>query len=202
MRLERTVRPARRSVGLPARATPVFPDAEGWIPSCARDGQTMRPDGLPAQTLIDGVTVHEARHVIKGEGLLTEIFRRDWGLDDGVVDQVFEVRLAPDEVSAWHVHRFTRDRLYVTHGTARIVLYDARTGASSHGRVNEFRFGSRRPALLGVPPGVWHGVQNLRRGPSRVLNLVDKAYSYAEPDHWRLPADAPEIPYRFALPPR
>jgi len=31
--------------------------------------------------------------------------------------------------------------------------------------------------------------------PSILVNLVDAAYSYDDPDHWRLPPDTPEIPY-------
>jgi len=67
----------------------------------------VQPDWLPAAPLIEGVKVRESRHLIKGEGVLTEVFRADWTLDDGVVDQVFEVRLARGEISAWHVHRYT-----------------------------------------------------------------------------------------------
>jgi dTDP-4-dehydrorhamnose 3,5-epimerase len=48
-----------------------------------------------------------------------------------------------------------------------------------------------------IPSGVWHGVQNLQATESRVLNLVDVAYEYEDPDHWRLPADTAEIPYSF-----
>jgi dTDP-4-dehydrorhamnose 3,5-epimerase len=44
---------------------------------------------------------------------------------------------------------------------------------------------------------VWHGIQNLRQSPAVVLNLVDQAYSYEDPDHWRLPWDSPQIPFRF-----
>jgi dTDP-4-dehydrorhamnose 3,5-epimerase len=158
----------------------------------------VRADWLPAQEGIEGVAVREVRHLVKaGGGRLTELFRADWGVDEGAVEQVFEVCLHPREISAWHAHRFTRDRLFVTHGAARIVLYDARAGSRTHRRLNEFRFGVDRPALLLVPPGVWHGVQNLTDAETRVLNLVDNAYSYEDPDHWRLPPDTPRIPYAF-----
>ena len=30
-----------------------------------------------------------------------------------------------------------------------------------------------------------------------LINVVSEAYSYTEPDHWRLPPDAAEIPDRF-----
>jgi dTDP-4-dehydrorhamnose 3,5-epimerase len=143
------------------------------------------------------VKVRESRNVPKGLGVLTEIFRSDWRVDRGVVDQVFQVSLAPGEISAWHVHQFTLDRLFVSHGNIRIVLYDGRSVSRTHGRINEFQFGSFRPALVVIPAGVWHGVQNVSNEPSVILNLGDRAYSYADPDHWRLPSDSPKIPYQF-----
>ena len=76
-----------------------------------------------------------------------------------------------------------------------MVLFDAREDSSTRGLVNEFRFGERRPGLVVIPPRVWHGVQNLSPGPSTILNLVDQAYEYEDPDHWRVPADSPEIPF-------
>jgi dTDP-4-dehydrorhamnose 3,5-epimerase len=183
------------------RAAGAFTAAEGFIPGTRRDTQNVRPDWLPHQAPIEGVRIVEVRNVLKGNGHLTEIYRAEWNLDGAAVDQVFQVQLGPDEISAWHVHRDTRDRLFVNHGAIRIVLYDARRASPTHRRVNEYRFGSERPALLCVPAGVWHGIQNLRREPSLILNLVDRAYAYEAPDHWRLPLDSPRIPYRFPSPP-
>jgi dTDP-4-dehydrorhamnose 3,5-epimerase len=51
--------------------------------------------------------------------------------------------------------------------------------------------------LIVVPPRVWHGVQAIGTVPARIVNIVDKAYEYADPDHWRLPHDTTEIPFRF-----
>jgi dTDP-4-dehydrorhamnose 3,5-epimerase len=182
---------ARRAV------VPFFSAEEGFIQGTRKDAQSILSDWLPAQQLLQDVKVIEVRNVTKGNGVLTEVFRSDWNIDDAPVDQVFQVTLGPGQISAWHVHRKTRDRLFVNHGAMRIVLYDARRASSTYGHVNEFGFGSHRPALVLVPPGVWHGLQNLRQRAGRVLNLVDRAYSYEDPDHWRLPLDSPRIPYRF-----
>ncbi len=175
-----------------------FAPVEGFIEGASKDAQRMGPDWLPAQTVIAGVRVIEVRNVSRGRGLLTEVFRADWRADGAGVDQVFQVWLGPREVSAWHAHRRTRDRLFANFGAVRIVLYDARAGSPSFGVINEFRFGEHRPALVVVPPGVWHGVENLRDEHSGVLNLVDRAYAYRDPDHWRLPTDTPQIPFSFA----
>jgi dTDP-4-dehydrorhamnose 3,5-epimerase len=82
----------------------------------------------------------------------------------------------------------------------RLVLYDARRESPTFGQVNELVHGLARPALIVVPPRVWHGVQNLLNRPGALLNLPDQGYRYDAPDHWRLPADSKEIPYTFRSP--
>lgn len=170
------------------------------IERATRDSQSVTAGWDVLQDLIEGITVKEVRHVAKENGYVTEVFRADWHLDDSPVDQVFQVSLFPGAVSAWHAHMQTTDRLFVNRGMVKVVLYDARAESPTRGSVNVFRFGELRPALLVVPAGVWHGVQNLGGKEASVLNAVDRAYSYTDPDHWRLPSDTPEIPYRFAIP--
>jgi dTDP-4-dehydrorhamnose 3,5-epimerase len=167
------------------------------LPGATKDEQSVTSDWAVLQDTIDGVRLVEVRNVLTERGSTTEILRLDW-FDQGVeIDQVFQVTLAAHAVSAWHVHMNTTDRLFVTSGHAKVVLYDSRPGSRTHGMVNEFRLGDRRPGLVVVPPGVWHGLKNLATEEARVLNLVDRAYEYEDPDHWRLPADTNEIPYRF-----
>ncbi|HEX6086434.1 MAG TPA: dTDP-4-dehydrorhamnose 3,5-epimerase [Thermoanaerobaculia bacterium] len=169
-----------------------------WLlEGATKDRQTITPRWVPsAQTLIDGVEVHEVLNVPKSNGYLTEIFRAEW-LGNPAIDQVFQVVLEPGALSAWHTHAMTTDRLFISSGIVRIALYDGREGSPTHGLVNEFRFGTIRPALLVVPPRVWHGVQNIGSSHAFVLNLVDRAYDYEDPDHWRVPADSDQIPFRF-----
>jgi dTDP-4-dehydrorhamnose 3,5-epimerase len=167
------------------------------IEGAVKDRQSITADWVPLAQLIAGVQIREVKNVLKDNGVLTEIFRLDWNLDSGAVQQVFQVALEPGSLSAWHTHRLATDRLFITHGQMKIVLFDGREDSPTRGCVNELRFGIARPALVIVPPGVWHGVQNLSGGPGTVLNVVDRAYRYEDPDHWRLPPDTPEIPYSF-----
>lgn len=163
-----------------------------------KDAASITSDWNSLQNPIEGVRVREVKNVLKSSGdVLCEIFRRDWLLDEGVVDQVFQSVIDPGNISAWHVHQQTTDRLFASQGLLRIVLYDARPDSPSHERINEYRFGAVRPALLIIPPGVWHGVQNISSTPALLLNLVDRAYCYEDPDHWRLPVETEKIPYRF-----
>ena len=165
-----------------------------------KDQQSVTSDWNFLQDAIEGVRVREMKNLVKSGGdILCEVFRRDWMLDDGDVDQVFQSVMNPGSISAWHVHHFTTDRLFTSHGVLQIVLFDGREGSTTYGRINEFRFGAVRPALLIIPPGVFHGVRNISPEPALLLNLVNRAYRYEDPDHWRLPLDTDKIPYRFQL---
>ena len=167
------------------------------LPGATKDEQSVTSDWTVLQDPIEGVELVEVRNVLRESGHVTEIARSDWFGSRLDIDQVFQVTLRGHALSAWHVHQRTTDRLFVNTGEVKIVLYDAREGSRTHGRINEFRLGERRPGLVIVPAGVWHGLKNLQGETSTVVNLVDRAYDYESPDHWRLPHDSPEIPYRL-----
>jgi len=171
---------------------------EWMLPGNRKDGQSITRDwDLTTQQKITGVQVREVRNVIKSNGILTELYRKDWQLDNLPVEQVFQVILNPAGLSAWHAHEFTTDRLFASTGTLMIVLYDARQNSPNYRQINEIRCGLARPTLVTVPPGVWHGICNIGHEPAVLINMVDQAYEYENPDHWRIPADSPEVPYVF-----
>lgn len=175
-----------------------FPESQGGIPEMQKDTQSITSDWIALQPQIDGVQVREVKNVAKPRGgTLTEVFRKDWSLDAGVIDQVFQNILEPGQISGWHAHRVTTDRIFVNWGLIKIVLFDARKGSRTYGAVNTFQFGLIRPALVIVPPGIWHAVQNVTSTPSALINLVDHAYAYDDPDHWRLPIETDLVPYKF-----
>lgn len=175
-----------------------FTPERGYLEGSRKDRQSITADWEPLQPFIHKVEVRTVSNVIKDNGVLTEVYRRDWCLDTLDVAQVFQVMLVPGGISAWHAHQFATDRLFVNHGTLKVILYDARQSSPTYGLLNEFRCGLMRPTLIVVPPGVWHGVQNIAEVPGSLLNVVDRAYTYEDPDHWRLPWDSEQIPYRFS----
>lgn len=171
-----------------------------WLPAGARrDTQTVRNDWthLP-ETMIEGVRVVDIRPVLTSYGRLVEVVRRDWFTDgDQDIDQVFASILSAGAISAWHAHARTLDRISVISGRVLLVLHDSRPRSASFGMTNQFHLGEHRPALVCIPPQVWHGLHNVGDQTATVLNAVDHAYAYAAPDHFRLPADCPAIPFRF-----
>jgi dTDP-4-dehydrorhamnose 3,5-epimerase len=168
------------------------------LPGATKDEQSVTSDWAVLREPIAGVRLVEVKNVLGDSGHVTELLRRDWFAgEEIVVDQAFQLTLQPNGVSAWHVHMNTTDRLFPSAGQVKIVLYDSRADSKTHGLVNEFRLGERRPGLVIIPPGVWHGVRNVLAVESRVVNFVDSAYRYADPDHWRLPVETDQIPYRI-----
>lgn len=177
-----------------------FPNKEAELQEVGfiKDKQSITADwSAHGLQLIEGVVVREVKHVLKNNGHVTELYRRDWELDDQSVDQVFQVVLQPAGLSAWHIHETTTDRLFVSVGTVKIVLCDLRPQSPTFGLLNEFRVGELRPQLIVVPSQVAHGVQNIGHDKAVLLNLVDRAYQYEDPDHWRISYPSSRIPYQF-----
>ncbi len=169
----------------------------GYLRGSVQDQQSVTKDWESLQPLIEGVELLEMKSVLKDNAYLTEIYREDWNLKSGV-RHVFQEVLNPYAITAWHLHEHTTDRLFVGMGALKIVLYDAREGSKTQGLLNVFRLGSFRPGLVVIPPGIWHGIMNIAVGPTLVINLTDQEYEYEGPDHWRLPLDTDQIPYRFS----
>jgi dTDP-4-dehydrorhamnose 3,5-epimerase len=170
---------------------------QGFLEGAVWSEQSVTPHWEHVRELVHGVKVKEVKHVPTHYGSLRELYRADWLVDDEPVGGVFASTLEPGAISAWHAHVRTHDRLFVVDGMLRIVLYDARTSSPTHRMLNaDLLFGHLRPALLVIPPGVWHGVQNVSSRPALLVNVVSRAYTYDEPDHLRLPPDSDQIPYR------
>ncbi len=165
------------------------------LPGARKDGQQITSDWKKLGKPLEGVSVHEVRHVPRDHGIITEIFRPEWDPTGLPVVQIYQSRLFPGAIGAWSCHARTTDRLFVSQGHLKIVLYDGRQGSDSHGQLMELHAGDARPALVVVPPGIWHGLQNLGTIDALVLNCPTEAYNYADPDHYRLPYDADQIPY-------
>ena len=163
-----------------------------------KDAQTVSSDGRMLRDLIDGVRIHEMSNIVTRNGVTTEVVRPEWEIGHLDVRHMIHVSLLPHAVSAWHCHHLQTDRIFVTEGMLRVVLFDDREGSPTQGKVSELHLNRMRPSTLLIPPYVWHGIQNLENQRSGFINFFDHAYCYENPDEWRLPVDTDLIPYRFA----
>ena len=92
------------------------------------------------------------------------------------------------------MHACTTDRIFVCLGTLKILLWDGRSGSPTSQKSSVYHIGDVRPALVINMPGIWRAVRNTTSEPAMLINVVDKAYAYGHPDHYRLAAESQQIP--------
>jgi dTDP-4-dehydrorhamnose 3,5-epimerase len=143
---------------------------------------------------IDGLQHRPVRPVPHEDGTLAEIVRTDW---PQVADPVVQVHLTttyPGRTRAWGLHQRSTDRLFVVKGLVSIVVYDGRVDSPTFGALNEFKVSERNPALLVIPPNLYHGWMNIGVDEAFILNMPTNLYIYDEPDALDLPYDSDEAP--------
>jgi dTDP-4-dehydrorhamnose 3,5-epimerase len=159
-----------------------------------RDGQSVGPGGVPSTVpKIAGVRRIELGNVLTRSGTLLECFRRDWP-DMIVPQQVNWVQLNANGVTDWHKHDAQTDHLVGVSGNIRLALWDDRPDSPTYRAHEIFRLGALRPAMIIVPPGIWHGLRNESGEIAGYINCFETIYDYADPDSWRLPPGTPGVP--------
>jgi len=135
------------------------------------------------------LTAHE-----DDRGYLIEIVRRSGGPEPhAVVHKFGQVYLVGDRtrgtVRAFHKHEQLWDWFFISHGSAKFVLKDDRPESPTHGEVMTIVVGERRPRLLVVPPGVFHGWMALE-DDTQLVSTASHTYQHEDPDEVRVPADS------------
>jgi dTDP-4-dehydrorhamnose 3,5-epimerase len=149
---------------------------------------------------IEGVIIKNLRVIPDERGWLMEILR----CDDPQFRQFGQVYLStayPGVVKAWHYHKKQTDNFTCVKGMMKVVLYDARKKSPTSHQLTELFIGERNPALITVPPGVYHGFKAIGTDTAYFISIPDLPYNPAEPDEYRLPPDTTKIPYDWGLAP-
>ena len=164
-----------------------------------KDEPHITPSGSLVTRRIDGVVVREGGNIVTRNGNTFEVFSSPWDVPVESVRHVIHVSLKPAAISAWHLHERQTDQIVVVDGMVRLVLHDPRDGSPTREQTDVFHLSPMRPTLVSIPPGVWHGVQNMLPSEfSSFVNLFDRPYDHDDPDEWRLPVHNDRIPYDFA----
>jgi dTDP-4-dehydrorhamnose 3,5-epimerase len=170
----------------------------GFESALAKQSHTTA-DGALRLEPVEGVVHRSIRPVSHHHGHLTEVFRSDWGVTDFPVVQVNMTVTFPGRVRAWGIHRHTVDRLFAATGSLNIVCFDGRPDSPTYGALNQFLLGERNQGLVVIPPGVWHGWQNIGADEAAIVSMPSILYDHDGPDRWELPYDSPEakatLPY-------
>jgi dTDP-4-dehydrorhamnose 3,5-epimerase len=103
----------------------------------------------------------------------------------------------PGEIKGWVMHKIQTDRIFVSLGVQRWIFFDDRRKSKTYKMINSFTFGERQRALLIIPTGIFHAVQNVGATEAMFLNLPTHPYNHADPDKYRLPVKNDLIPFNF-----
>ncbi|MBE2266825.1 MAG: dTDP-4-dehydrorhamnose 3,5-epimerase family protein [Anaerolinea sp.] len=163
----------------------------------AKDSSTVYADGTRKSTLIDGVYVRPAVTQIDDRGSLTEIYDPRWGMDDFPLVYVYQTTVRPGKWKGWVVHYIQTDRLFVSSGHLKIVLWDSRPESPTYNCVNEHFLTEQNRGLLRIPPHVYHLVVNIGQTDAMFINMPSHPYNHENPDKYRLPINNDIIPYKL-----
>ena len=106
--------------------------------------------------------------------------------------QIYYTTLFPGLIKAWHRHQYQTDGQTCVAGMVRIVV------VSDAGQVWQWVSGERAPVCVEIPPGLWHGIQELTGvHDAVVVNGPDRVYDELSPDEERRPWDDPTIPFEW-----
>lgn len=127
-------------------------------------------------------------------GYLIEIARCTGGDEPhAVVHRFGQVYLVGDMVRgtirAFHKHNELWDWFFISHGSAKFVLKDDREDSPTYEEMMTIIVGERRPRLIVVPPGVYHGWMSLE-DDTQMVSTASHTYNQEQPDEVRIPPDS------------
>ncbi len=138
---------------------------------------------------IQGVEVVPLIARVDDRGYLIEILRAT----DPYFTKFGQVYLVGDvargTIRAWHKHNVLWDWFFISHGSAKFALYDDREDSPTRGELMTVVTGERNPALIVVPPGVYHGWMALE-DDTQLVSTASEVYNRERPDEVRVPPDS------------
>ncbi|MGD0541419.1 MAG: dTDP-4-dehydrorhamnose 3,5-epimerase family protein [Tepidisphaeraceae bacterium] len=162
-----------------------------------QDVETVTPDGKPVGGLIEGVVIRYATTQIDDRGTLCEILRPDWNVHPAPFTYVYQFTIRPGMAKGWHQHHQHDDRIFLSQGTVKVVLYDPRKDSPTFGMINEIHRSELHRSVMVIPQFVWHAHQNIGTTDALFVSMPTRAYNHASPDVFRLPLENDVIPYKF-----
>ena len=168
--------------------------------AAVRDPQTVTPDGASVQPMIHGVAIRRLAPQEDERGELCEMYSPAWGVHPASLVYIYQATIRPGRVKGWVVHREQDDRLFLSMGRIRFVLFDDRPESITYRMLNAITVTERNRALLVIPRGVFHALQNVGETEAVYVNMPTRAYDHAHPDKYMLPLKNDLIPFDFNTP--
>ena len=167
------------------------------IDQVKKDVQTTTADGAPILNLIDGVRIRPATTLHDDRGTLCEILNPAWQLHEAPIVYVYQFTIRPGKVKGWHQHHLHDDRIFLSQGTVKVVLYDDRPDSPTYRMLNEIVRHEHQRTIMIIPAFIFHAHQNIGGTDALLVSMPTRAYQHDDPDVFRLPLETDAIPYRF-----
>ena len=145
---------------------------------------------------IEGIKIIQLKKVANERGHLLEIQRNDDPLYPGFGQAYITCNL-PGVIKAWYRHRKQFDQIALIKGGLTLVLFDSRDDSPTYQNIVEIAISDLVPALVQIPPGIWHGFKALGSEPTYLLHLNSVAFNFEQTDEDRLPSSSASIPYEW-----
>ena len=144
--------------------------------------------------MIEGVKLIDLVAREDDRGYLIEVVRHVGdGEPHSVAHKFGQVYLVGDptrgSIRAFHKHAELWDWFFISHGSAKFVLKDDRPGSPTYGELMSIIGSARKPKLIVVPPGVYHGWMSLE-DDTQMVSTASHTYNREKPDEVRIPPDS------------
>jgi len=144
--------------------------------------------------VIQDVKVIDLTAHLDDRGYLIEVARCTGGSEPHcVVHRFGQVYLVGDRtagtIRAFHKHEELWDWFFISHGAAKFILKDDREDSPTCGEMMTLITSERRPRLIVVPPGVYHGWMSLE-DDTQMVSTASHTYNADDPDEVRIPPDS------------
>lgn len=178
-----------------AAATPA--PATALRPAPKKDRQTVTPDGVPVAPLIAGIVIQPSRTHADDRGTLCEIYGPHRPPHPAPLVYVYQFTIRPGKIKGWHEHHLHDDRIFVSQGHVKVVLYDNRPDSPTYRMINEVYQTELDRTLIVIPARVFHAYENVGETDALFISMPTRPYRHADPDVFRLPVETEQIPYKF-----
>lgn len=144
--------------------------------------------------MIDGLKVIHLTVHQDDRGYLVEIARHIHDEEPhSVVHKFGQIYLVGNPtrgtIRAFHKHERLWDWFFISHGSAKFVFRDDRPDSPTLGEMMTVIAGERKPCLIAIPPGIYHGWMSLE-DDTQMISVASEAYNREEPDEMRISPDS------------
>jgi len=166
-------------------------------PTPVKDKQTVTADGTPVTRLIEGVVIQSSVTHADDRGTLCEIYSPHRPPHPAPLAYVYQFTIRPGKIKGWHEHFLHDDRIFISQGQVKVVLYDNRPESPTYRLINEIYRTEFDRTIMVIPAHVFHAHENIGSTDALFISMPTRAYQHDDPDVYRLPIGTDQIPYQF-----